>query len=359
MASIRDLALYMNFTKGCFFDQLINCVKISNTDGIFCFSQAGMTSSNCNGNNSILSKFYIDSSKISGSAAGNSANSTAANSNTNYFFNPIADQFFFKMSLTDLKPLIKCLVGHGLRFYIDSNCDDYGVQTVGDLLKIQRYEIADANNNAKTANSLSAVKRRDIAADQLSKIEYDNYNIIPNFQNINNRVPNVTIPVKKFSSDCSSVASSKPHVVKILGYPNGIVLESKKSDETAACSYTYGYVPEISECLVVNDINLSIDIPDNFYDVNSIGSPAIEDNLSIQIDNPTIDDLVILNVDISAIRMFKKFVQIAYKNASVKIFVYHDTDKKNQFIDFLIPIGPEPGIGYFIVTLRDNTMISN
>lgn len=325
---MENYAFVSNFDRGSFINNLISSIKITNNDGGLCISKSGITYGQTNGNGSILNQFVIYSNLLG---------------EKNYYYNSQSPKIVFGLSIEDLKPLVNCLAKDGLRLCFEKEVDDLdiGIETIKDNLIIQKYD----PNNPSSNGSIKTILKKQISEEQMklfqSELIFDD-----------NRNWNCEIPVKKFTDYCTEIVSSKPNHITITGYPNGIVINSNKDGNITKCYYPFGYIPHnISRNASTSGSNLmtnNIVLPDlSSLSLSSLGTRSSSPKFLIE--NPSIENILEITVDISAIKMMKKFSGVCYKDGFVKVHV----NPSSGYMEFAVPIGPSPGIGYLIVTLRD------
>lgn len=322
---MENYAFVANFDRGSFINNLISSIKITNNDGGLCISKSGITYGQTNGNGSILNQFVIYSHLLG---------------ERNYYYNSQSPNIIFGLSIEDLKPLVNCLAKDGLRLCFEKEVDDLdiGIETIKDNLIIQKYD----PNNPSGNGSIKTILKKQISEEQMKLFQSD---II--FDDTRNW--NCEIPVKKFTDDCTEIVSSKPNHITIIGYPNGLVINSKKDGNITKGYYPFGYIPHNTSRNTSDSFSNNIVLPD----LSSLSLSSSFGNRSSSpkflIENPSSDKILEITVDISAIKMMKKFSGVCYKDGFVKVYV----DPASGYMEFAVPIGPAPGIGYLIVTLRD------
>lgn len=330
------IAFLADFTHGSFINTLINCLKITNSEGAFRFTPAGITYAQCNGNEAILNQFVIYGEKL---GAGR------------FVYNSRSRELIFGVSLAELKPQVACLTKDSLRFYIEIDNSNEGftmlgndleVESLSEFMTIQKYE----RNQGSSPGAFKTIRRMILSEDAQQKLRSDVYYD-------DTRSPNCEIPIKVFNDMCSEITSSKANSIKITAYPNGLEFFSTKDGDIASGYYPFGIIPTI----VKERPKMKINLAAAFAAMGiSPGDPIVIETPTksgpvnqLIIQNPTIEDVLILQVELSAIKMMKKFNNVSHKDTRVKIFV----NLAEKYLEFAIPIGPDPGIGHLMVLLRD------
>lgn len=330
-----SIAMAGIFTYGSHISYLLTAAKITNIEGILCFNKQGISYSKSNGNKSILTEFQLESNKLT---------------STNYYFKYLDGNIFFKTNMDTLKKMSACTQNKSLQITMESAIDNCGIEILKDLLYIKVF------SNKPGDNSDDGSMRTICGA--TSNIE--------TFDNISacfdeTLVPNVEIPVLKFSDDCSCIISGKTTEVQLLLYPTGMIVKGNKTGTNTTIMNKYGTIPDYTSDnnSTLNTKNLDISRLDlSGLNLNGLSSSNVVEptntNVKFMICNHNPNTKFEITIDLPAIKIFKILKHISYKEAKVKVYIRQDfQNPENNHVEFVTPIGPAPGFGNISITVRD------